>query len=176
MDSKGIDLPSLKMLPRDVSSRRRVMRHWYLPTSSFEILNLYEIPQEVVNAIKVLYTDTKAKVLTSDGDTDTFDTVSGILQGDTLALFLFAIVLDSLDARFKKGLLIYPRRSRRHLSVHVTDLDFSADDLAITSETVQNAERRNSFMLSRRQLLMFTCTGYIQGRLRIPHVPVMMHQ
>ena len=80
-------------------------------------------------------------MLTSDGETDTFDIVSGILQGDTLAPFLFIIVLDyvqriSLD---EKGLLIHPRRSRRNPSVHVTVLDF-ADDLAITSDTAQNAE------------------------------------
>ena len=80
-------------------------------------------------------------MLTSDGETDTFDIVSGILQGDTLAPFLFIIVLDyvqriSLD---EKGLLIHPRRSRRNPSVHVTVLDFE-DDLAITSDTAQNAE------------------------------------
>ena len=105
---------------------------------------MYGIPQETVNAIKVLYTDTKARVLTSDGETDTFDIVSGILQGDTLAPFLFIIVPDyvqriSLDAGYEKGLLIHPRRSKHHPSVHVIDLDF-ADDLAITSDTVQNAE------------------------------------
>ena len=92
----------------------------------FEILHLYGIPQEMVNAIKVLYTDIKARVLTSDSETDTFDIVSDILQGDTLAPFLFIVVLDyvrriSLDAGYEKGLLIHPRRSRRHPSVHVTD-------------------------------------------------------
>ena len=50
----------------------------------FEIQDLYGIPQEMVNAIKVLYTDTKARVLTSDGDTDTFDIVSGIPQGSVV--------------------------------------------------------------------------------------------
>ena len=67
--------------------------------------------------------------------------MSGILKGDTLAPFLFIIVLDyvlriSLDAGYEKGLLIHPRGSRRHPSVHVT----AADVLAITSGTVQNAE------------------------------------
>ena len=63
----------------------------------FEIPHLYAIPQEMVNAIKVLYTDTKARVLTSDGETDTFDIMSGILQGDTLAPFLFIIVLGYMS-------------------------------------------------------------------------------
>ena len=111
----------------------------------FKIPHLYGIPQEIVNTIKVLYTDTKARVLTSDGETDPFDIVSGILQGDALAPFLFIIVLDyvlriTVGAGCEKGLLIHPRRSRRHPSVHVTDLDF-ADDLAITSSgTAQNEE------------------------------------
>ena len=60
--------------------------------------------------------------------------------------FLSITVLDyvlriSLDSVYEKGLLIHPRRSRRHPSVYVTYLDF-ADDLAITSDTVQNAEER----------------------------------
>ena len=110
----------------------------------FEIVDLYGIPQEMVNAMTVLYTDTKARVLTSDGDTDTFDIVIGILQGGKLAPFLLTIVLDyvlqiSLDAGHKKDQLIHPRRSRHHLSVHFTNLDF-VDDLAITSDTVQNTE------------------------------------
>ena len=68
--------------------------------------------QEIVNSIKVLYADTKVRVLTSDGDPDTFDYASGTLQSDTLAPFLFIIVLDnvlriSLDVCHEKGLQIY---------------------------------------------------------------------
>ena len=33
-------------------------------------------------------------VRTPDGDTDCFDIVAGVLQGDTLALYLFIICLD----------------------------------------------------------------------------------
>ena len=36
----------------------------------------------------------KARVPTSDGDTDTFDILYRILEGYTLAPFLFIIVLD----------------------------------------------------------------------------------
>ena len=56
-----------------------------------------------------------------------------------LAPTLDPILRRNQNAGYEKGLLIHPRRSRRHPSVHVTDLDF-ADDLAITSDTVQNAE------------------------------------
>ena len=42
----------------------------------------------------MLYRNTKVKVRSSDGDTDYFDIVAGVLQGDTLALYLFIIYLD----------------------------------------------------------------------------------
>ena len=54
----------------------------------FEILELYGIPSEIINAIKVLYSNTKSTTLTPDGETEHFDILAGILQGDTLAPFL----------------------------------------------------------------------------------------
>jgi hypothetical protein len=110
----------------------------------FEILGLYGIPEKIINAIKALYTNTKAKVITPDGETDLFDIVAGVLQGDTLAPLLFITVLDyvlriSMDTNKTKGLLVKPRASRRHPAEHVTDLDF-ADDLAIPANTVADAE------------------------------------
>ena len=42
----------------------------------------------------MLYWNTKAKVPSSDGDTDFFDIVAGVLEGDTLALNLFILCLD----------------------------------------------------------------------------------
>ena len=38
----------------------------------FEILSLYGIPEEIISAIKVLYTDTSSTILTSDGETPPF--------------------------------------------------------------------------------------------------------
>ena len=37
----------------------------------------------------ILYKNTKVKVCSPDGDTEYFDIVAGILQGDTLAPYLF---------------------------------------------------------------------------------------
>ena len=110
----------------------------------FEILALYGFPDKIIKAIKALYSNTKAKVITPDGETDLFDIVAGVLQGDTLAPLLFVTVLDyvlriSMDENNTKGLLLKPRTSRRHPAQHITDLDF-ADDLAIPSDTVANAE------------------------------------
>ena len=59
-----------------------------------DILAFYNIPDIVINAIMSLYTDTTACVRTSSGCTDEFDTTSGVLQGDTLAPYLFVIVMD----------------------------------------------------------------------------------
>ena len=42
----------------------------------------------------MLYRNTKVKVRSPDGDTDYFNIVAGVLQGDTLAPYLFIICLD----------------------------------------------------------------------------------
>ena len=54
----------------------------------------YVIPKETVTAMIMLYRNTKVKVCSPDRDTDFFDIVAGVLQGDTLALYLFIICLD----------------------------------------------------------------------------------
>lgn len=41
-----------------------------------------------------MYTNTRAKVVTPDGESDWFNITAGVLQGDTVAPFLFVIVLD----------------------------------------------------------------------------------
>ena len=42
----------------------------------------------------ILYRNTKVKVRSPDEDTDYFDIVAGVLQGDTLASYLVIICLD----------------------------------------------------------------------------------
>ena len=42
----------------------------------------------------ILYRNTKVKIRSPDGDTEYFDIVAGVLQGDTLASYLFIICLD----------------------------------------------------------------------------------
>ena len=61
-----------------------------------QILLAYGIPKETVAAITILYRNTKVKVRSPDGDTEYFDIVAGVLQGDTLAPYLFIICLDLL--------------------------------------------------------------------------------
>ena len=60
----------------------------------FDILPLYGIPKPIVEAIKSLYINTEATVITPDGETEFFEITAGVLQGDTLAPFIFVIVLD----------------------------------------------------------------------------------
>ena len=59
-----------------------------------QILLAYGLPEETVAAIMILYRNTKVKVRSPDGDTEYFDIVAGVLQGDTLAPYLFIICLD----------------------------------------------------------------------------------
>ena len=110
----------------------------------FEILKLNGIPEKIICAIRALYTSTKAKVVSPDGDTEIFDIHTGVLQGDTLAPFLFIIVLDyvlriSVDSINEKGIKIKSPASKRDSGLFLTDLDF-ADDLALLSETIENLE------------------------------------
>ena len=58
------------------------------------ILLAYGLPKETAAAIMILYKNTKVKVRSPDGDTEYFDIVAGVLQGDTLAPYLFIIFLD----------------------------------------------------------------------------------
>ena len=72
--------------------------------------------------------------------------MAGVLQGDTLAPYLFAIVLDYAmretvrDKENELGFEIERRKSRRHPAVSITDLDF-ADDIALLSENTEQAQQ-----------------------------------
>ena len=59
-----------------------------------QILLAYGLPKETVAAIMMLYRNTKVKVRYPDEDTDYFDIVAGVQQGDTFAPYLFIICLD----------------------------------------------------------------------------------
>ena len=58
----------------------------------FDVLLAYGIPSQIVEGIKGLYIDIVAQVVTKEGNTNFF--VAGVLQGDTLAPYLFIIILD----------------------------------------------------------------------------------
>ena len=77
-----------------------------------------------------IYEKTKARVTSPDGDTLLFRILAGIMQGDTLAPYLFIIVLDyaltkAMEGREHLGFTLAPRRSRRHPAKTLTDLDYA---------------------------------------------------
>ena len=59
-----------------------------------KILRAYGIPARIVDLINLLYINTRGKVITPDGETDLFEILAGVLQGDTLAPYLFIIAVD----------------------------------------------------------------------------------
>ena len=84
-----------------------------------QILHAYGLPKENITAIMMLYKNTKVKVRSPDGDTNYFDIVAGVLQGDTLATYLFIICLDygfrtSIDKMKDNGFKLTKERSRRY--------------------------------------------------------------
>ena len=52
-----------------------------------QILFAYGLPKETVTVIMILNKNTKAMVHSTNGDTDFFDIVARILQGNTLAAY-----------------------------------------------------------------------------------------
>ena len=108
------------------------------------ILLAYDLPKQAVAAITILYWNTKLKVRSPNGDTEYFDIVAGVLQGDTLASYLFIICLDymlrtSIDKIKENGFELTKKRSRRYRAKTIIDADY-ADDIAILANTSNQAE------------------------------------
>ena len=95
-------------------------------------------------AITIFSRNTKVKVRSPDRDTEYFDIVAGVLQGDTLAPYFFIISLDyvlriSIDKIKENGFELTKKRSRRHPAKTITDANY-ADDIAILANTPNQAE------------------------------------
>ncbi|XP_066304410.1 polycystin-1-like protein 2 [Branchiostoma lanceolatum] len=79
-----------------------------------KILKAYGIPDQLVEAIASMYQDTKAKVISPDGETELFDLYAGVLQGDTSSISGFTSKLEKqLDG-------CYTRLLRTTLNIHWT--------------------------------------------------------
>ena len=93
-----------------------------------------------------MYTNVKAKVISPDGDTDYFRIIAGVLQGDTLAPYLFVVVLDyalgkAISGREEElGFTLERRQSSRKPASCITDLDF-VDDLVLLSNEIEQRQR-----------------------------------
>ena len=116
-------------------------KHW---GNMEQILLANGLPKETVAAIMMLYRNTKVKVRSPDGDTDYFNIVAGVLQGDTLAPYLFIICLDyvlrtSFDKMKDDSFKLTKERSRRYSAQTITDADY-ADKIALLANAPAQAE------------------------------------
>jgi hypothetical protein len=108
------------------------------------ILFSYDVPIETVDAVMSVYYGATAAVK-SDGDiSEFFDLGVGVLQGDTLAPYLFVIVLDWVMRNAipdpTLGFCIRARVGTTSPALYVTDdLDF-ADDIAVLSSSATDMQ------------------------------------
>ena len=77
-------------------------------------------------------------------ETEYFDIVAGVLQGDMLAPYLFILCLDyvlrvSIDKIRENGIELTKKRSRMYPAKTITDADY-ADHIAILANTPNQAE------------------------------------
>ena len=91
----------------------------------------------------IMYQDTHSMVCSPDGDTDFFDISAGVLQGDTLAPYIFIICLDyvlrkALDMNNELGFTLTKQKSKCYPAMKITDADY-ADDLAVLADILKDA-------------------------------------
>jgi len=121
----------------DSIDRRKMMK----------ILRAYGISPNLLRAIEAMYTNTRAVIVTPDGETQEFDIFAGVQQEDTLAPYLFIIVLnyalrkatEKMEEEIGFRFTITPKRSRRTPAVTLTDLDI-ADDICLLSNEMDQAQ------------------------------------
>ena len=109
-----------------------------------QILLAYGLPKEIIAAIMMLHRNTKVKVRSPDGDIDYFNIVAGVLEGDTLAPYLFIICLDyvlrtSIDKIKENSFKLTKERSRSYPAKTITDADY-ANDIALLANPPAQAE------------------------------------
>lgn len=110
------------------------------------ILHAYRIPVKLVQAIMSLYTTHTIQVATHYGKTESISVTQGVLQGDTLAPFLFTLVMDfflrkALDERCQDlGIQLQAPKGTRSRpqsqGYSITDAVL-ADDIALMATSVQ---------------------------------------
>ena len=104
-----------------------------------QILLANGLHKGTVAAIMMLYRNTKVKVRSLDGDTDYFDIEADVLQGDTLAPYLFIICLDyvfrmSIDKMKENGFKLIKERSSRYPAQTITNANY-AENIALPANT-----------------------------------------
>ena len=92
----------------------------------------------------ILYCNTKVKVHTQDGDTDFFNIIVGVLQGDTVVQYMFIIRIDSvlktsINLKKENGFTLKRASSRRYAKKTITDADY-ADDTEFLANILTQTE------------------------------------
>ena len=106
------------------------------------VLSHYGVPDPNVVDVMQLYHGSTAAVSTRFGHTETFDTTSGVLQGQTLSPHLFILLVDYILRQSLvdvDGFTLKPANGRRHPAVILTALAY-ADDVAISSDSSSGAK------------------------------------
>jgi hypothetical protein len=102
------------------------------------------VPEKPTKAAMALCCDITAAVVMPDSLSDSFSTTSGVLQGDTLAPFLFVLLLDwvlrSALPTMDDGFVLCRCTSSRHPEKRLSVLAY-ADDLALLSCDEEGAQR-----------------------------------
>eukprot|EP01059_Diplonema_ambulator_P002885 TRINITY_DN1248_c1_g2_i1.p1 TRINITY_DN1248_c1_g2~~TRINITY_DN1248_c1_g2_i1.p1 ORF type:complete len:924 (+),score=214.76 TRINITY_DN1248_c1_g2_i1:37-2772(+) len=102
-----------------------------------EVLAAYNVPQQLITAILSLYENARITVRTPDGQTTPIPLHAGVLQGDTLAPYLFVLVVDHMLRNVTvgvEGVVVGGANG-----VRITDLDF-ADDLCFLTRDPAEAQ------------------------------------
>ena len=86
-----------------------------------QLLLTYGPLKETITAIMMLYWNTKVKVCSPDGDTDYFDIIAGVLQGEILAPYLFIIWEASWQVQLSRKQCLINRERYRHPTIKSMD-------------------------------------------------------
>ena len=106
------------------------------------VLRHYGVPDPAVADVMQLYHGSTAAVSSRFGLTETFDTTSGVLRGDTQSPHLFILLVDYILRQSRvdeDGFTLKPANGRKHPAVTLTALAY-ADDVAITSDAASGSD------------------------------------
>ena len=67
------------------------------------VLTHYHLPQQVISYIQDIYSKLAGRVVTKDWETETFEFLKGVFQGDPLSGTIFLIVFNPLIEHIKKA-------------------------------------------------------------------------
>ena len=106
-----------------------------------QILLAYSFTKETVTTLMMFYKNTNAIVCSPNGDTDFFNIVAGILQGEILAPYMFIVNQDYILQKINKSnkrKWFHIKRSR-WCPIEMIDTNY-ADDLVLLTNTPVRAK------------------------------------